>query len=70
MDFPDSVLAGMAALSRPFVQLSFSIPHAFINVSDEPAANSAAVSSNEDSPDSATREFLFAEDFVIPSRGV
>ena len=66
MDFPDSALAGIAAfLPRRFAQLSFSISHAFVNVSDEPETNSTAVSSNEDSPDSATREFLFAEDYVI-----
>ena len=68
MDLPDSALDGIAEfLSRRFVQLSFSIPTAFLDILAEPVTDTAAVTDHEHSPDSATSEFMSGEDHIISS---
>ena len=65
MEIPDFVLAATVTyLARRFTQISFSIPYAFdAEPRDEPE-NHSAVTSSEDSTDSASQAFLFA-DYVV-----
>ena len=50
------------------VQVSFSIPEAVQSLFDsDREIDQSAVASDEESVDSATREFLFAEDYVVSS---
>ena len=65
MEIPDFVVAATVTyLARRFIQISFSIPHAFDSEPSDEPENHAAVTSSEDSTDSASQVFLFAEDYV------
>ena len=66
MDLPESVLAAIPEfVARRFVQLSFSIPTAFIDILAEPVAENTAITDNEYSPDSTTDEFISGEEHII-----
>ena len=66
MEIPDFVVAATVGyLARRFTQISFSIPHAFDSEPTDEPDNHPAVTSSEDSTDSASQAFLFAEDFVV-----
>ena len=66
MDLPDAMVAGkISCLARRYVQVCFSITDMILTVSDSEHEDQSAVASDEESGDSATREFLFAEDYVI-----
>ena len=66
MELPDFLIASLVTyLSRRFMQISFSIPHAFDAEPVDDPQNHSAVSSSEDSTDSASQAFLFAEDYAV-----
>ena len=66
MDLPDAVVARtISCLARRYVQVCFSITDMIPNASDREHEDQSAVASDEESGDSATREFLFAEDYVV-----
>ena len=60
MDLPDAVVARtISCLARRYVQVCFSITDMIPNASDREHEDQSAVASDEESGDSATREFLF-----------
>ena len=63
------MVAGAASyIVRRYIQVSFSLPEASQSLSDSEQRNhQSAVASDEEFVDSATREFLFAEDYVVNS---
>ena len=66
MELPDIVITGIiACLSRRYIQVSFSTAHAFSSTSTSECETQAAASSSEESADSATQDFLFAEDYAV-----